>query len=231
MNRRLALLLSSIGKKELMALTGLGFVGFLLVHLAGNFTIFGGRGAFNGYAAKLESLGPLIWLAESGMVVMFAVHVTIGLLLIYRNWMARGRRYLVKRGEGGQTFASWSMRLTGPWIFGFVLVHLYQFTFQHKLVDTSTPLANLVLDKLANPYWLAYYVVTVAVLGFHASHGFWSALQTLGFGGGRRGVVRESANLIGIIFGVGFALLAGFAFAIQFLPGLAPVLPEVGQLR
>ena len=92
MVRRLDMVLSSIGKKELMALSGLGFIGFLVAHLAGNFTILSGAEALDGYAAKLEALGPLVWVAEAGMVTMALVHVLVGITLVVRNLQARGQR-------------------------------------------------------------------------------------------------------------------------------------------
>ena len=222
MSRRLNMVLSSIGKKELMALTGLGFVGFLIVHLAGNFTILGGPDAFNGYAEKLESLGPLILAAEAGMVAMAAVHVAVGLVLIYRNLMARGQGYAKKRGEGGQTLGSWSMRLTGPWILLFVVVHLLQFTFPHKFDAEADTLFAMVTTTFSGAPWAVFYVLSVVVLGFHVSHGFWSAFQTLGAAQGRSGLLRQLAIIVGIVLGLGFASLAMVVFF-----GQLPVLSQL----
>ena len=80
---------SSIGKKLMMAVTGLGFCGFLTTHLAGNLTIYGGRESFNGYAAHLHSLGPLLVVAEWGMLLFALVHVLTGLTLFYENFKSR----------------------------------------------------------------------------------------------------------------------------------------------
>ena len=222
MMRRLEMVLSSIGKKELMALTGLGFVGFLIVHLAGNFTLLWGAEAFDGYASTLESLGPLLSVAEWGMVGMAVVHVLTGLVLIYRNWIARGRGYAKKRVEGGRTFASWTMRLTGPWILVFVVLHLVHFTFPHKFIADSPNLSQMVAERLADPIWAVYYILSVAIVGFHISHGFWSAFQTLGAPIGGKGPFREFANVLGIAVGLGFACLAFFVLAGKYLPEYLP---------
>lgn len=214
---RLDMVLSSIGKKELMALTGLGFVGFLVVHLAGNFTMLSGAEAFDGYAEKLESLGPLILAAEAGMIVMLLLHVVFGISLVLRNLAARGQRYATKKGEGGRTLGSYTMWLTGPWILVFIGIHLAHFTLPHKLGEEGPPLSQMVAERLADPVWMGYYVLSVLLVGLHVSHGFWSAFQTLGTAPDRKGYLRDSAVLLGFVFGAGYALLAFFVFYIPDL--------------
>ena len=217
MSRRLQLIMSSIGKKELMALTGLGFVGFLIVHLAGNTTIVRGAESFNGYAEKLESLGPLVYAAEAGMVLMAVLHVGFGLALVWQNFAARGKRYAVKKAEGGQSLGSWTMWLTGPWILVFIGLHLSHFTLPHKLGGDASPLSQMVAERLADPVWMAYYIVSVLVVGLHASHGLWSAFQTLGISGERKGYLRDLGVLLGFVFGAGYGLLAFFVYWITDL--------------
>lgn len=208
MNRRISMALSAIGKKELMALTGLGFLAFLLVHLAGNLTIFAGGKAFDGYAAKLESLGPLVWIAEAGMVVLGLVHVVTGTSIILRNLAAKGKYLGIKRWSGGQTLGSYSMWLTGPWILVFVAFHLAHFTFPHKLGGDETPLSQMVANMLSNPYWAGFYFFSFALIGLHVSHGCWSAVQTLGIFTSRKGSFRELSVVIGLVLASGFAMLA-----------------------
>ncbi len=216
MNRRLDMVLSSIGKKELMALTGLGFVGFLVAHLAGNLTMLAGQEAFESYAAKLESLGALILIAEGGLIVMALLHVLFGMTLTLRNLQARGKRYAVKKAEGGRSLGSWTMWFSGLWILVFIVLHLLHFTLPHKLSDAA-PLSQLVSERFADPYWLAYYVVSVLLVGLHVSHGFWSAFQTLGASSSRSGYLRDSAILLGFAFGAGYGLLA---FVVFYVPNL-----------
>ena len=104
---------SSIGKKVLMSVTGLSFVGFLLAHLAGNLTITSGADAFNGYAARLHALGPLLRGAELVLLALFLVHVTCAGVLFYQNYRARPSRYCVDRRAGGRTLGSATMPYTG----------------------------------------------------------------------------------------------------------------------
>ncbi len=217
MSRRLDLVLSSIGKKELMALTGLGFVGFLIAHLAGNFTLLAGARAFDAYAEKLESLGPLVVAFEIGLIVMAVLHVVFGMALVTRNLKARGVRYEVKKVEGGRTLGSWTMWLTGPWILVFIGLHLAHFTIPHKVLGNEAPLSQLVGELFASPGWAGYYILSVLILGLHVSHGFWSSFQTLGAAPDRKGHVRDAAVLLGFVFAAGFGLLAFLVFYMREL--------------
>ena len=104
---------SSVGKKLLMAVTGLFFCGFLTVHLVGNLTLYGGMETFNGYVEHLHALGPLIGAAEILMLAFALVHVLTGLTLAYRNYAARPVKYQVKKSGGGRTLGS-SRRSCSP---------------------------------------------------------------------------------------------------------------------
>ena len=97
---------TSIGKKLMMAATGLSFIGFLVVHLAGNLTLYGGADAFNSYAAHLHALGPLLAVAEFVLLGLFVTHVLSGLILFWQNFTARPSRYAVNRNPGGKTIGS-----------------------------------------------------------------------------------------------------------------------------
>ena len=103
MNWLLKILWTSIGKKILMAFTGLSFCGFLIAHLAGNLTLYKGKDAFNAYAESLHALGPLITIAELGLLFFALIHVLIGATLFFENYKARPSRYAVKKSAGGRT--------------------------------------------------------------------------------------------------------------------------------
>ena len=89
MNSLVSVFTSSIGKKLLMAVTGFCFCGFLVVHLIGNLTVYGGSDMFNAYVAHLHSLGLLINVAELGLLFLAIVHVSTGTILFIQNWRAR----------------------------------------------------------------------------------------------------------------------------------------------
>ena len=168
---------SSIGKKLLMALTGLAFCGFLAGHLAGNLTIYGGKDAFNSYAEHLHALGPLLTLAEWGLLLFAVVHVCTGLILFYQNFSARTSRYVVNKRGGGRTLGSMTMPYTGILLLAFVIFHLINFHFVDK---TNTTIYQIVAQAFESPLYVVIYILAMIVAALHVSHGLWSAFQTIG---------------------------------------------------
>jgi len=168
---------SSIGKKLLMALTGLLFCLFLAVHLAGNLTMYAGADSFTAYADGLHSLGLAITAAEILLLLFAAVHVLLAAILTYQNLSARGTRYKVKKSAGGQTWSSRLMPWTGAWLIGFITVHLLNFHFIDREESAITEVVSGVFNS---PAYIAFYVVSIIVVALHVRHGFWSAFQTVG---------------------------------------------------
>ena len=168
---------SAIGKKLMMAITGLGFCGFLAVHLAGNLTIYGGKDSFNSYSDHLHAWGPLVTLAELGLLAFALVHILIGAFLFYQNLKARPQRYSVNKSAGGRSLGSRTMPYTGVILLAFVIFHLINFHFVDK---TGTTIYELVSGAFNNPVYVIIYIIAVAIAAVHISHGFWSAFQTMG---------------------------------------------------
>lgn len=196
------LLLSSIGKKLLMAVTGLCFCGFLAVHLAGNLTLYAGGSMFNAYAEHLHALGPLLSVAEIGMLAFALVHVGTGLTLFVQNLRARPSRYAVNKAAGGRTPGSQTMPYTGLVLLGFVGLHLVNFHFVDKGART---IYQIVSQAFSNPVTVAIYVVAMIAAALHVSHGFWSALQTLGADHPRyTPLIRGAGLLFSLAVGLGF---------------------------
>ena len=205
MNWFSATLGSSVGKKLLMALTGLAFVGFLAAHLAGNFTIYAGKAAFNGYAEKLQSLGPVLYLFRAGLITFALVHVLTGLVLFFQNRKARPVGYRTHASAGGRTLSSRTMPYTGLVILAFVIFHHFHFTFVDK---TSTTIFDLVTAAFNRPVWVALYAALMVVLAFHVRHGFWSAFQTIGANHPKyMPAISLLSIAAGLAVGAGFALL------------------------
>ncbi len=167
---------SSVGKKYIMAVTGFLLGGFLLVHAAGNSSIFWGRHAFNSYAEHLHSLGILLNVTEIGLAAIFLVHIYTGLTLFLQNRSARESRYAVQKSAGGRTWGSRTMPYTGLAILAFILLHLFNFHFTGQ----DKPIADIVGPTLNNPIYSIFYAAAMLVLGLHISHGFWSVFQSLG---------------------------------------------------
>ena len=168
---------SSVGKKLMMAVTGLFFCVFLVLHLAGNLTIYMGKDAFNSYAERLHSLGPLLTVAEWGLLIFAVIHISTGLLLFYQNFKARPTRYAVNKRAGGRTLGSATMPYTGVILLLFVIYHLFNFHFVDK---THTTIFQIVSTAFAQPSYVLIYTFAMIIAAVHVSHGFWSAFQTLG---------------------------------------------------
>lgn len=177
MNWLIRTLTLSIGKKAVMAATGLIFCSFLAVHLMGNLVIYGGKGAFNAYSERLHSLGPLINIMELGLLVCALIHISLGSLLFYENLRARPVRYVMKKNAGGRTWSSATMPYTGLYLLVFVVIHLFTFHFADR---TDQTVFQIVASAFSNPGYVIFYIFSMVVVAFHARHGLWSAFQTLG---------------------------------------------------
>ena len=201
-------LAASVGKKLMMAVTGLGFCGFLIGHMAGNLFIYAGADAFNSYAEHLHSLGPLVTAAEIGLLLFALIHVSTGLLLFVQNQKARPTAYAVNKRGGGRTTASATMPYTGLIILAFVVFHLLNFHFVDK---TGTTIHAIVAAAFAKPAYLVIYVLAMVVVALHISHGFWSAFQTLGANHPKyMPLIMKLSVVLSLVFGFGFGLIPVF---------------------
>ena len=208
MNWFIDTLVSSIGKKLIMAVTGLSFVGFLAVHLIGNLTLYSGQDLFTSYVKHLHALGPLITAAELGLLAFAVLHVAIGSFLFYENLVARPVRYQVNKNAGGRTIGSETQPYTGFIILAFVIVHLINFHFAEH---TNESLFFLVSKVLANPFYMCVYVFVMICVAFHVSHGFWSLFQTLGANHPKyMPFIKFVGIALSLIFGVGFGFIPIF---------------------
>jgi succinate dehydrogenase / fumarate reductase cytochrome b subunit len=205
MNWLVNTLKSSIGKKLMMAVTGLCFCSFLILHLAGNLILYSGRDAFNSYAEKLHSLGSIITMAEFGLLFFAIIHILIGAILFYQNLRARPIRYSINKWAGGRSIGSVTMPYTGLLLLIFVIIHLLNFHFIEK---NDTTIFQIVTDAFAKPGYIAMYVTAMIVVAIHVSHGFWSAFQTIGANHPKyMPVIRGLSIVFSIALGVGFGFI------------------------
>ena len=201
---------SSVGKKLMMAVTGLAFICFLMAHLAGNLTIYGGQEAFNAYAEKLHTLGPLLTIFELGLLFFAGVHIITGLFLFLQNWQARPAGYLVYKSSGGRTLSSRTMPYTGLIIFGFVIFHLINFSFVDK---TDRTISQIVSAAFANPAYMIIYIAVMIIVALHVRHGLWSAFQTLGANHPKyMPAIMALSIVLGLIVACGFGFLPIYIF-------------------
>lgn len=210
--------LSSVGKKQLMALTGFGLIGFTATHLLGNFLIFLGPDLFNKYAHTLTS-NSLIYVAEAGLLAMFLGHITLAVVLKLQNRMARPKDYFLKVKTGrGETFASSTMPYTGVILLIFVILHLINFKYGSYYPTTvdGVQMRNLyqtVIEYFANPWYVAWYVFAMIALGIHTSHGFQSMFQSLGFNHDKyTPQIKLASAGYGVVVALGFSSLAIFSY-------------------
>jgi succinate dehydrogenase / fumarate reductase cytochrome b subunit len=202
------LLGSSVGKKMLMALTGLGMIGFLAGHLLGNMMAFAGADAFNHYAEKLHSMQPYLSVFNIGLATLGLVHIAVGSLLFFENLRARPKSYKVTQNPGGRTIGSNTMPYTGVLILVFVISHLLKFTFVDKSV---APIYQQMAAAFSNPLWVIFYVAAMVVVAVHLSHGSWSLFQTFGLNHPRyMPLIMKLGLAVACVFGIGFGIVPIF---------------------
>ena len=217
----LSLFKTSIGKKQVMGLTGLALCGFLVSHLIGNLLMFVGSDIFNAYGHALIT-NPLIIPAEIGLAIVFLSHIGLAVKLTLENKAARPQAYAMKKSTGhGETFASKTMHITGLIILIFLGLHLFAFKFssggEHFMTTLNgeevRDLHRTVIDYFQNPLCVAWYVFAMAAMGVHLSHGFQSAFQSLGINHPRyTPCIKKCGCAFSIIIPLGYASLAVWGY-------------------
>lgn len=203
---------SSIGRKILMAVTGVILIGFVVGHLAGNLQVFSPPDKINGYAQFLHQLGPLLWVARIGLLVAVVIHIWAATVLTLENKAARGPEPYAFKNTIRATLASRTMRITGYVVLAFIIYHLAHFTWgaaqpenfkdalprytmQHEYTVAGFPVVKpgtqvldvheMMVRGFASPLVSLFYIIAVGLLSFHLLHGFDSMFQTLGLRSGR----------------------------------------------
>lgn len=198
---------TSLGRKQLMALTGLGLSGFLITHLFGNLLLYAGGGShfgekFNKYAEFLESQTWLIP-AEIGLLAMFLLHVGLAIKLSFESRAARPVGYAQKNASDAN-LASRTMLYSGLLIFIFLVVHLIEFKYGER--HPQDGLAGLVRDSFTNPIHSILYILAMVLVSFHLVHGLRSAFQTFGWNHPKyTPLVKKICLIFAIGLGIGFA--------------------------
>ena len=183
----LAWLRSSIGKKAVMGLTGLILLGFFIMHLAGNLLVYLGPEALNAYAKKLRDMGPLLWVARATLLAAVLVHAWLAIVLTRENRAARPIRCAVSRAAH-TTAAARTMMVSGLLLTAFIVYHLLHFTFRithpeiaHRVDALGRhDVFAMVVFSFQDPVLVLAYVVAMALLCLHLSHGVASWCQSLG---------------------------------------------------
>ena len=227
---------TTIGKKIIMAVTGLLLVGFLASHLAGNFLLFeqfGGKESFNDYSDWLIN-HPLILPMELGLVALFLIHIVTALKVTFLAKAARPEKYAVRNNLGESTFASRTMIHTGGIILVFIILHLITFKYGelHFVDDPTAEIAKdssgqviegaistiadadrkrdlykTVVDMFAKKWYSLIYIVCMIAMGIHLCHGIRSAFQTFGLNHPRYNCcIKKLSCILAITFAIGYSI-------------------------
>jgi succinate dehydrogenase / fumarate reductase cytochrome b subunit len=217
-------LTSSIGKKFIVALTGLFLISFLVVHVSINSCIWANDGGemFN-KAAHFMGSTILIRIMEVGLFIGFIIHIIQGLVLEFQNRKKRGISYAVNYGNRGSKWYSRSMGLLGTLLLLFLIMHIYHFWTPSRLGGIANiheletveydgkEYANLfaeIVKVFQSPLIVVLYVLACISLAFHLMHGFQSAIRTLGL------VNKRYMSLVQSL-GIGFSIIVPLAFAMM----------------
>lgn len=213
---------SSIGSKFLIALTGLFLVIFLIGHLAGNLLFIAGPAAFNEYSHKLVS-NPLVYVAELGLLAIFALHMFKTIGMFAGSYAARPQGYAKKKwaktknSNSRKSVSSSTMILTGTIMLLFVVTHLVTFKYgpYYETPDGIRDIYRLQLAVFSNPAYVAFYIVAMTVIAFHLWHGVTSALQSFGITSPNWSPrLQWMGRGLAVAVGVGFAILPIYTFII-----------------
>lgn len=204
---------SSIGKKFLMAITGLLLVGFVLGHMAGNLLIFLGQDALNAYALKLHKLGGLLWVARGVLLLSVAIHIVTAILLTKENRRAKGQGYAAKNTKQ-TTLAGRTMVLSGLVVLAYIIFHLMHFTWRvthpeyANLVDAHghMDVYTMVVMGFQDVAISVVYLVSLFLLMLHLNHGIGSVVQTLGLNNRKTVLkVQQAGRALSVLIFIGYS--------------------------
>jgi succinate dehydrogenase / fumarate reductase cytochrome b subunit len=203
---------SYVGKKALMAASGLVLLGFVIVHMLANLQMFAGPGRIDGYARSLREMPLLLWSARALLVLAFVVHVIIAAQLAAARRAARPVAYR-RRWDVGAAAPARSMLWTGVVLAAFVLVHLANLTWGawHPRFVPGDVYGNVVRLFRGAPA-VVFYTVAMLALGLHVAHGSFSLWQSLGLNGPTTSrALRRGARLLAVAVACGLLSIVSAA--------------------
>jgi|YNPBryBLVA2012_1023415.scaffolds.fasta_scaffold00027_44 succinate dehydrogenase / fumarate reductase cytochrome b subunit len=194
-----------VGKKVIVAVTGLVLIGYIVAHMLGNLQIFLGPERINAYAELLHAAGPLLWAARLVLLVCVGLHILLTVQLWLLKRRARPVGY-VKKADVPSAYAARTMILSGPLIAAFVVFHVLHLTTG----DAGLPFEELhVYENVVRGFRIWYvsaaYMAAVSLVGLHVWHGLWSMLHTLGLDDERyRPALERISHAAGLLVALGY---------------------------
>jgi succinate dehydrogenase / fumarate reductase cytochrome b subunit len=211
---------SSVGTKILIGITGFALFLYLVIHIAGNLMVFFGPEVFNKYAYTLES-NPLIPIIEVALLLLFLVHVYKTVRMFLANQQARPTGYVMKKRAGRpsrKSLPSSTMIVSGLWLLAFIVIHVKAFRYgpEYEWPAGGRDLYRLEMENFANPLMVAFYVLSMIVVGSHLWHGISSSVQSLG-GDHPRWTPRVllAGRVLAVVIACGFIVIAVWAYVAQ----------------
>ena len=209
MTRVRALWSTSVGKKAVMAITGLIMVAYLITHVLANLLVFQGPSTINAYSAFLHGTGGALWAARLVLFVAVVLHIVAAVQLTARRQTARPVGYAAGREPQVSTIASRTIRWGGGLILVFLVYHILHFTLGtvHDSFVDGDPYHN-VATGFGNPLVVVFYELAMAAVGLHLYHGIWSSGRSLGMSSpSPRPLRRQLALALSVIVWGGFAAI------------------------
>ena len=201
---------STIGKKVVMAVTGLIGVGFVIGHMTGNLLMFKGEDAMYHYAMLLRTSMPLLYTVRGVLLVSVILHIVSAYQLTQLARKARPQDY-VQRKPQVTTWAARTIRWGGVLLLLFIVLHIMQITLGVSFLQpqfTHLDPYNNLRAAFANPIWLTFYLLAMGALALHLYHGTWAAVRTLGVSRPSTAPLkRRIALVLAIVVAAGFALI------------------------
>jgi succinate dehydrogenase / fumarate reductase cytochrome b subunit len=194
---------TTIGRKAVMAASGLLLGAFMLVHLAENLLLFKGEVAYNGWVDFLLS-NPVTPFLEWGLLLLFVAHIIAGVWVRLEDFLNAPRGYEARRWQGGRTIGSATMLYTAAAILFYLVYHMLTFRF----VDHTMGFYQMVTGAFRSRVFVAIYVAGSAALALHLSHGMQSAFQTLGLNHPKYTPLIKLGGMAVAVAMVGFALIS-----------------------
>jgi succinate dehydrogenase / fumarate reductase, cytochrome b subunit len=209
LNRGLRFYDVAIGKKVVMAVTGVILFGYVLGHMLGNLQIFAGRQAINAYAHFLHSHEGALWVARVVLLASVVLHIVASVQLWILNHKARPVAYVRKR-DVPASYAARTMKWSGPIIAAFVIFHVLHLTTGdivplYQSAPDSPDAYNNVITGFQHPAIAIFYMLAVVLLSMHLYHGLWSMFQSVGVNHPRYTPrLKRCAAIFAVLIAVGY---------------------------